>query len=135
MRRFDLPTANQLVPFLQRTFHQVRAWSGRCRELSAILEKLEAHDVHAPETLKVRTERDALLENIRGSLEELSDLGVEVKSSEGLVDFRAMRNGQEVYLCWQYGETAISQWHDLDTGFSGRRPIDDSAAFEPSYLS
>jgi hypothetical protein len=43
----------------------------------------------------------------------------------GLVDFPALREGAEVYLCWQEGEEEIGFWHEPDTGFAGRRPLDD----------
>ena len=41
----------------------------------------------------------------------------------GLVDFLALRDRREVYLCWKYGEQSIQYWHELDTGFTGRKPI------------
>jgi hypothetical protein len=41
----------------------------------------------------------------------------------GLVDFPAVRDGEEVYLCWLVDEPDIGWWHGLDTGFSGRRRI------------
>ena len=43
----------------------------------------------------------------------------------GLVDFPSLREGQEVYLCWEEGEDQIGFWHDPDTGFGGRQPLDD----------
>ena len=42
----------------------------------------------------------------------------------GLLDFPALRNGREVYLCWQYGEGEIAFWHEVDAGYAGRQPID-----------
>jgi len=44
----------------------------------------------------------------------------------GLVDFPAIRDGVEVYLCWLVDEDEIGFWHDLDTGFGGRRPLDEA---------
>lgn len=42
----------------------------------------------------------------------------------GLVDFPAMVEGREVYLCWvESEEDAIAYWHDLDSGFAGRQPL------------
>jgi len=55
---------------------------------------------------------------------ELERMGAVLKGVEnGLVDFPSLRDGREVYLCWKHPETEIRYWHDLDTGFSGRRPI------------
>ena len=42
----------------------------------------------------------------------------------GLLDFPALRNGQEVYLCWQFGEEDIAFWHEVDAGYAGRQSID-----------
>lgn len=41
----------------------------------------------------------------------------------GLVDFPAMRDGREVYLCWEQGEDEIGYWHDADSGYAGRQPL------------
>jgi hypothetical protein len=41
----------------------------------------------------------------------------------GLVDFPAVRDGEEVYLCWLVDEPEIEHWHALDAGFAGRRPL------------
>jgi len=41
----------------------------------------------------------------------------------GLVDFPALQDGREIYLCWKYGEETISFWHEINTGFSGRQPL------------
>ena len=41
----------------------------------------------------------------------------------GLVDFPALRDGEEIYLCWVVGEPEIRHWHEPDAGFRGRRPL------------
>jgi hypothetical protein len=41
----------------------------------------------------------------------------------GLVDFPALRDGEEVYLCWLLDEEEIGYWHQPDAGFAGRRPL------------
>jgi hypothetical protein len=41
----------------------------------------------------------------------------------GLIDFPALRDGREVYLCWIDGETDIKFWHELDAGFAGREAL------------
>jgi hypothetical protein len=52
-------------------------------------------------------------------------MGITVKDvDEGLIDFLGKRNGRDIYLCWKHGEADIDYWHELDTGFAGRRMID-----------
>jgi hypothetical protein len=41
----------------------------------------------------------------------------------GLVDFPAIRDGHEVYLCWIEGEEDVAFWHDLDAGYAGRQEL------------
>lgn len=53
-------------------------------------------------------------------------MGITLKDLDrGLVDFLGMRNGREIYLCWQHGEEEIAYWHELNTGFAGRRQLDE----------
>ena len=61
------------------------------------------------------------------SVEILENTGVVVKSIEqGLLDFPSKRFEEEVWLCWKYGETEIKFWHEKDSGFMGRKPIEVS---------
>jgi uncharacterized protein DUF2203 len=41
----------------------------------------------------------------------------------GLVDFPAVQDGEEIYLCWLVDEPEIEHWHELDAGFAGRRRL------------
>lgn len=41
----------------------------------------------------------------------------------GLIDFPALRDGEEIYLCWLLDEQEIGFWHEPDAGFTGRRPL------------
>jgi hypothetical protein len=53
---------------------------------------------------------------------EIQAVGGVIKDLDtGLVDFPALRNGREVYLCWKYGEQKIEFWHEIDSGFSDRQ--------------
>jgi hypothetical protein len=63
------------------------------------------------------------LERLVTRLRELDKLGIQVKSlDQGLIDFPHIRkNGEEIYLCWLLGETAITHWHSIQNGFAGRR--------------
>jgi hypothetical protein len=56
---------------------------------------------------------------------DILDTGVQIKDVNlGLLDFSALKDGREVYLCWQYGEGDIAFWHEVDAGFAGRQPIE-----------
>jgi len=48
----------------------------------------------------------------------------------GLIDFPHLRDGQEVLLCWELSEERVAYWHDLETGYGGRRPIESQLQFD-----
>ena len=61
---------------------------------------------------------------LQRTLGELQAMEVVLRDLErGLVDFPSMRDGREVYLCWESGETEIEFWHDIDAGYGGRQPL------------
>ena len=60
-------------------------------------------------------------------IHEINDLGVLLKDADkGLCDFPYIKHGRMVYLCWQLGEDTIRYWHDVETGFAGREPLEES---------
>ena len=56
---------------------------------------------------------------------ELEAVDIVVRDFErGLVDFPALRDGEEVYLCWLVDEEQeIGFWHAPEAGFAGRRVL------------
>ena len=64
-------------------------------------------------------------DRINRYLQELEAIGCVFKGFEaGLVDFYSLRDDRPIFLCWRMGEDRIEHWHEIDTGFSGRQPID-----------
>lgn len=122
-RLFTLESANRTLPLLSRIVRDVVTVYGRVRELEASLHAA-ATDGRIDSLAGLRAEHDEQLESLRGLAEEVDSIGCELKDGEkGLVDFRAMLDGREVYLCWRLGEERIEHWHELEAGFGGRRRI------------
>jgi len=61
---------------------------------------------------------DALIHRIQATDVLIKDINL------GLLDFPALKDGREVYLCWQYGEGNIAYWHEIEAGYAGRQTID-----------
>lgn len=54
----------------------------------------------------------------------INEVGAFVKDlDQGLVDFPAVREGEDVLLCWRVGEEDVAFWHGPEEGFSGRKPL------------
>jgi hypothetical protein len=72
-----------------------------------------------------QTELGSLADVALACVDKLEELGVVLKDLDlGLLDFRSVREGEDVLLCWHVGEEAVTSWHGLDEGFAGRKPID-----------
>ena len=63
---------------------------------------------------------------LRESMLELREREIVLRDLDrGLIDFPSLRDGREIYLCWEEGEPEIGYWHEPDAGFAGRRPLAD----------
>ena len=57
-------------------------------------------------------------------LNRITRNGVLLKDLQrGLVDFPHLSEGKEVFLCWELGEMEILYWHEIETGYAGRKPL------------
>jgi hypothetical protein len=66
--------------------------------------------------------RDLL--QMEAQLQRIQGMGVLIKDLDrGLVDFPHLRDGREVFLCWELGEDDIEFWHELDSGYAGRERL------------
>jgi hypothetical protein len=63
-------------------------------------------------------------ERLDALVHQVQDTGALFKDINlGLLDFPALKDDREVYLCWKYGEQDIAFWHEIEAGFAGRQPI------------
>ena len=119
IRLFSREEAERMLPLVRSI---VRGMMEDHAERQALLDRLDPGD----EAGRVRPEIDALTDRLVEGARELERLGAEFKGVElGLVDFPTLRDGQLAYLCWQYGEDRIRFWHSVETGYAGRRLLDD----------
>jgi hypothetical protein len=76
----------------------------------------------------IRLRMQGLIDQMAAGVARIDALGLTLRDIErGLVDFPALVSGRQVWLCWQHGEGSIGWWHDLDTGFDGRRALAELA--------
>ena len=81
----------------------------------------------AQELASMRSARARLTARIAAGADAILRHGVMLKDIEqGLVDFYALSGDRLVFLCWKRDEPEVSHWHSLESGFSGRKPLDKS---------
>jgi hypothetical protein len=121
-RHFTQEEANELLP-------QLTTLLSRLREAKDELTDTEAHEAlseAAPTNGGGEQGRQvgvAFLE-VRRLLETVERSGIVLRDIDrGLVDFPALLDGREIYLCWEVGEDEVAFWHELEGGYGGREPL------------
>jgi hypothetical protein len=108
---------------------EIRRWLTRCAALHTEVERLEVRlrklmgpgrDVGGDAVNKwvrqLAAFEQVLLEFQRREI-QIKDL------RRGLIDFPAILEGREVFLCWEQDEEDIEFWHELDAGYAGRERL------------
>lgn len=123
-RHYTLEQANAIRPWVAERVLWARTARARLVALGARVERaLQALDPASGGSYPGRDAARSLVE-VNLAMGQLEAVDVVLRDVErGLVDFPALRDGQEVYLCWLIDEDEISCWHELDAGFAGRRPL------------
>lgn len=131
-RVFTLEEASALLPRLSALIAQQLE---RRTDIEAELSKLADRTGSVPDGVvlepddppDVRALKNDLLKRLheyQSGWSEVEDAGVVVKDTRiGLLDFYSRVEGKLVFLCWKYGEDAITHYHDIEAGFAGRKPI------------
>ncbi len=121
-RHFTVEEANALLEGLRPVLRDLR-------DASELLTDADIHSLLADAApgngggKPGRQVGEAFLE-VRRLLLAVQGSGIVVRDVDrGLIDFPAIRDGEEVYLCWELGEDDVSWWHQLDAGFGGRQPL------------
>jgi hypothetical protein len=128
--RFSVDQANALLARLRSTIPQLQEVKARHDRFQGQVEEASgrmASNGHLVEKdlNEARQELAKAVAEMKSLIERVQEMGCELKDiDQGLVDFRAEREGREVYLCWKLGEDEVLWWHELDAGFAGRKPLE-----------
>jgi len=121
-RHFTREEADTMVSTLAPLLEQLREAKNSLTDAEAHRALTDASEGNGGGT-EGRQVGEAFLQ-VRGLLSAVQEMGVVVKDIDrGLVDFPAVMDGREVYLCWQLGEESVGYWHELDAGFPGRQSL------------
>jgi hypothetical protein len=137
MRYFTPDEADAFVPTLKDAFEEIDRERGELMKLGAELGALgdqfhyngdgplEIPEDLPPEVRMRRLRVGFLVRKIRTKVDELESHGLRVTRIDGQVDFASLRGERPVFLCWNKGEREVRHWHELESGFDSRIPLDD----------
>jgi hypothetical protein len=118
----------QLEPILIEAMDCRKKLSRLDQDLSAVAARIMMMGgviVPYEKLAKLRLEHNQLAGSMKSALDRILETGCLVKDLDvGLLDFPAIIDNEEVYLCWKLGEDRIRFYHRQDEGFAGRKPLD-----------
>lgn len=121
-KHYTVEEARALLPQLEKWLQQIDHFRERLEQIEKRVDGLlkAGNDIGGDSVNEwVRT-----LADLQTVLAEFVQREIQIKDIErGLIDFPSLREGREVFLCWEKGEEDIEHWHDLDSGFAGREPL------------
>jgi len=128
-RYFTPAEAEALLPEIDRLLATAQGLLARLDQLhpprsrgvavnGQVLRGDERVDQPADEQQTIQAQLQAIAEQIHAQGVTLRDIRT------GLIDFPALRDGQEIFLCWQRGEPLrLAWWHPFSTGIAGRQRL------------
>ena len=145
-RYYSVSEVNDLLPRVREAFTRVMQLRAQLKPIYKRLEQADAapersdFEIELPgapiDVIRDRAAFKSMVEMLSEELAAVADLGGNVKDLDtGLVDWRALRHGEDILLCWRFGETEIGFWHEMETGFAGRRPIAELLGTEAAPLA
>ncbi len=129
-RYFTLSEANAALPAVAKKFQTAITCKEAVTKIERRLQECAMNGASVKTYMELKQELNAAVTRLYYSIEALEGMGVSLKGlDEGLIDFPSKKFDEDVWLCWKSGETEIRFWHEINTGFMGRKPIavsDDS---------
>jgi hypothetical protein len=125
VRYFSIAEAEALIPELEKVFEAVAELAAQAEVKAAGLRRRQERGDDDPAATAIeRSQLQFIVHSIDGQMRKIVDLGALPKGVEpALVDFPHRLDGREVYLCWVLGDKAITHYHGVEEGFSGRQPL------------
>ncbi len=131
-----LPALQTLIERLQFLLKEARAHHRELRLIKAVGHHEDGTLIMASDYRIARRRFEAAVQEVEEIVANIEDAGCIVRSIDlGLVDFPAVINGEEVFLCWRAGEPEVMYYHNKDDGYAGRRrllPGDDDSPGAPA---
>jgi hypothetical protein len=121
-KHYTIDEARALLPRIRQWLSELELCQLRLQSLdervSALLKNGDdAGGEPVNQLIKTLAQCQQILQEFRRRQIQVKDL------RRGLLDFPALREGREVFLCWEKDEDDIEFWHDLETGYGGRERL------------
>ena len=120
-RYFTIKSANEALPSVIEKFNNLKKQKN---EIIKAEQELQLAASNFEQYMAQKQKLNSEMTKFYQLIEDLEETGVSLKGlDQGLLGFPSKRFDEDVWLCWKEGETEIKFWHDMNSGFNGRKPI------------
>jgi hypothetical protein len=131
-RVFTISEVNALIPDLSNLVgEQLREQSDIEQGLAELTrlsgqspKSLEPTPLDETHVRKLKRDLRERIQRYEARWVRVQTMGGVIKDAQaGLVDFYGRIGEKLVWLCWRYGEDTLGYYHELESGYSGRKPL------------
>ncbi len=127
MKYFTVDEANNILPQIKLLVEEIIEKRTKLYDEMDKFENMEEDESQdILESMYIKSSIKQLNKEINELIEIIESFGAVVKGLDPfLIDFPSEHLGNPILLCWKEGEEKIEFWHDLSSGFMGRKPISE----------
>jgi hypothetical protein len=119
---YTIDRANERVADLRAMLTLLRSQRDELRSLKVEYDAADPGDDERRLRLRMR----GIVDQMQAMVDRIDAWGITLRDIDtGLVDFPALVNGRQVWLCWRLDDGPVEWWHELDTGIAGRLRLAD----------
>lgn len=129
-RHFTLDEANALIPEVRATFQAAIALAEAAQKLvdaGPVVRRVASRsgNGHKAAEPSVPSDPKRQVGLANALVARLVEQGIVVQDwQRGLIDFPSLRDGREVFLCYELADgDRIRFYHEIDAGYAGREPV------------
>ena len=125
---FTVESAQKQIPKIKKSLLKLQNLKKTIDAITSV--KIDPKEIEYEEFIETSTklnkEYHKMSYEFYKELEKLEKTGCVLKDLEqGLADFYCKFEKRDIFLCWKLGEDRVKAWHEIDSGFTGRKPIID----------
>jgi hypothetical protein len=125
LKYFSVQEANRSLVLVNKVVKDILSLYCRAKVVEEHYSVLD-RETERKERLGLKRQYEVLLKRLQSYNNELNSIGCQLRDWQtGTVDWPAVYEGREVYLCWRMGDTQVEYWHEVYESFAVRRRIEE----------
>jgi len=123
---FSIKEAETLIPHLEKRMKKLMFYHAALEKMEDIEIEYQDEFEQIVHDVNFNSYWHELSFKLFSELRSLLKMGIIVKDLDlGLADFFSFHENREIYLCYRFGETSITHWHEVEETYEERKPVEE----------